>query len=119
MVLQRDKPLKVWGTADNDEKVSVKIGDQSAETVAKDGHWLVTLKPMKAGGPLTMTIAELNKIELTDVLVGEVWICSGQSNMQMELSGCTDAQKHIAAATHPRFAFARCRGTARPSRKTT
>ncbi len=85
MVLQRDQALPVWGWADADEKVSVQVSDQPAVTTTanKDGEWRVTLPKMAAGGPLTMKIAGKNTITLDDVLVGEVWLCSGQSNMEM------------------------------------
>lgn len=95
-VLQQGIEVPVWGTANNGEKVSVSINGQSATTTAKDGKWLVYLKPLKAGGPYTLTLQGDNKIELKNVLVGEVWICSGQSNMEMALSNTADAQEVIA-----------------------
>lgn len=84
-VLQQGKPLPVWGTADDGEKVTVTIAGQTATTVARDGKWIVRLNALPAGGPHTLTIVGKNRIELTDVLVGEVWICSGQSNMERQL----------------------------------
>lgn len=80
-VLQQKIAVPVWGTARDGEKVTVKFQGQEASTVAKDGRWLVKLKPLKAGGPSTLTITGDNTITLTNVLVGEVWLCSGQSNM--------------------------------------
>src|SRR5258708_5400833 len=87
-VLQRGMPVRVWGVADDGERVTVKIQDQEASTVTAGGKWSVTLKPMQAGGPFTMTIAGAGNpggaqdtpIEIKNVLVGEVWVCSGQSN---------------------------------------
>src|SRR5687768_9751849 len=103
MVLQRDKPVKVWGAADSDEKIKVTLGDQTTDTVAKDGRWQVKLKPTAAGGPHTLTIEGNNKIELKNVLVGEVWIASGQSNMQWSIKDSADPEKTTAEATHPQI----------------
>jgi sialate O-acetylesterase len=103
MVLQRDRPVKIWGTAAADEKVKVSIGDQNAEATTKDGKWQVELKPSPAGGPHTLTIEGANKIELKNVLVGDVWIASGQSNMEMDVRSSADADKTIAAAKYPRI----------------
>ena len=100
-VLQREIAVPVWGTADDGEKVTVKIQDQAASTEAKDGKWLVRLKPLKAGGPFTLTIAGKNTIELKDVLVGEVWVCSGQSNMAMTMNRTYEADKAIAGSKDP------------------
>src|SRR5689334_11402081 len=83
MVLQRDLKDRVWGTADPGEEVTVKIGDQSKTAKADgDGRWSVTLDPLPAGGPHTLTVRGKNTVTFDDVLVGEVWLCSGQSNMQ-------------------------------------
>ena len=105
MVLQRDRTLPIWGWADPEEKVSVQIGDQPAVTTAADkaGGWRVTLPEMRAGGPFTVKIAGKNTITLDDVLVGEVWLCSGQSNMEMAVASCINAQEEIAAANHPQI----------------
>src|SRR2546423_6520640 len=85
-VLQQGMPAPVWGMAKAGEKVTVKIAGQSqSTTAASNGTWMVKLKPLKAGGPFSMTIAGENTIEIKNVLVGEVWICSGQSNMQWDL----------------------------------
>lgn len=82
MVLQRELPVPVWGTAEAGEKVRVRFLDQDISTVAdKDGRWLVKLQPLKAGGPHEFTIEGKNRVTFKDVLVGEVWLCSGQSNM--------------------------------------
>lgn len=89
MVLQRDMPLNVWGWGEPGEEVTVNVGDQQASAkVDSEGKWKLSLKPIEAGGPYKLT-AESGKQRLTadDVLVGEVWICSGQSNMQMNYKG--------------------------------
>jgi len=102
-VLQRDVKAPVWGTAGDGEKVSVSICGRTASTVAEGGKWMVKLPPMKAGGPFTMTISGENTIEVNDVLVGEVWVCSGQSNMAMALKGCEGSAKTIANSADPRL----------------
>jgi len=103
MVLQRGKPLTVWGTADAGEKVSVEIAGRRVKALADArGEWSVTLPEMVAGGPHTLTVAGENRIELEDVFVGEVWIGSGQSNMQWSVAASKDAAKERAAANHPR-----------------
>ncbi len=103
MVLQRNAPLHFWGWADAGEKVTVTMGDAVAKTeTGSDGTWKVTLPAQKADGkPRTITISGKNTLELTDVLVGEVWIGSGQSNMEWALSSTQDSAKAIAAADHP------------------
>jgi sialate O-acetylesterase len=101
MVLQQGMSVPVWGTADDGEKVTVQFQGQEVSATAKDGKWMVKLNKLEAGGPYTMTIRGSNTIELKNVLVGEVWICSGQSNMEMGLGGCADAQKHIAESKNP------------------
>ena len=86
MVLQRDKPVAVWGWADDGERVTVKVGSSEASTEAKDGKWRIYLAKLKAGGPHTLTVKGKNELTRTNVLVGEVWICSGQSNMEWRMS---------------------------------
>ena len=81
-VLQQGIKVPVWGTAKDGEKVTVSFQGQEVSTTAKDGHCAPTLPPLKAGGPFEMTIAGENTIKLGNILVGEVWIASGQSNMQ-------------------------------------
>ena len=83
MVLQREKPLRIAGTANAGEKVTVSIAGQKGEAITtSDGKWSVILPPMKAGGPYTLSIsAESGKLDYTNILIGEVWLCSGQSNM--------------------------------------
>lgn len=98
-VLQQGVPIPVWGIADDGEKVTVRIADQEVSTVAKDGKWMVRLAPMKAGGPYTLTVSGNNTITMSNVLVGEVWICSGQSNMQFALASASNGQQAIATAT--------------------
>ncbi|HEV3449249.1 MAG TPA: sialate O-acetylesterase [Gemmataceae bacterium] len=97
MVLQRDMKVPIWGTAGNDEEVAVKFQGQVAEATATDGKWLVHLENLKPGGPFEMTIQGKNKIQFKHVYVGDVWICSGQSNMEWPLSfsaNAKDAMEH-------------------------
>jgi sialate O-acetylesterase len=87
MVLQREKPINIWGFASPDEKVEVNFAGQTKQTLTdKNGNWSVLLSPLKTSAqPQTMTISGANKIELTNILVGEVWLCSGQSNMEYQM----------------------------------
>lgn len=87
MVLQRNQPVPVWGTAAAGEKVTVNFKNQTKTTVANtEGKWMITLNPMQASAqPAMLTISGTNNIKLNDILVGEVWLCSGQSNMQYEM----------------------------------
>lgn len=103
IVLQRGKPVAVWGWADPGENVTVKFGDQSKSATAdKDGAWKVKLDALQASSePAELSIKGKNEIVLKDVLVGEVWICSGQSNMGMTVSGCINAQEEIAKSANP------------------
>lgn len=82
MVVQRDTPLKIWGWATPGEKVSLRFQKKRYQTTTgTDGKWFVQLSPLKAGGPYSMEISASNQITLHDILVGDVWLCSGQSNM--------------------------------------
>jgi sialate O-acetylesterase len=105
MVLQRDAGIKIWGWAQKGEKISVQFSGKKYKTIADtDGKWLVTLAPMKAGGPYTMNIDASNHIALKDILIGDVWFCSGQSNMvhQMELHSVRYADD-VAKANNPQI----------------
>ncbi|MDN5284599.1 MAG: 9-O-acetylesterase [Mucilaginibacter sp.] len=82
MILQRDTRVALWGWASPGEKISITVADQRVDTVAAPGgKWLVHLKPVKAGGPYRMDISSNNHITINDILFGDVWFCSGQSNM--------------------------------------
>src|SRR6187431_18556 len=102
MILQRDTKINIWGWAAKSEKINIKFNSKSYKTTTgNDGKWLIQLSPMKAGGPYTMDIAGSNKIVLKEILIGDVWICSGQSNMvhQMNIHDVTYA-KDIAEANN-------------------
>jgi sialate O-acetylesterase len=103
MVLQRDRKIVVWGWASANERVTVSFGNkQRKATASAKGTWSVELPPMKAGGPYTMKIAGKNEIVVKDILIGDVWLCSGQSNMvhQMDIHDVTYA-KDIENANYP------------------
>ena len=88
LVLQRDVPLKIWGWADVGEKVTIRLDGNYYETEADlNGDWLVTLPPHKAGGPFLL---EVNEIAIRDVLIGDVWLCSGQSNQETPIHRLTE-----------------------------
>jgi sialate O-acetylesterase len=103
MVLQHDRRVPIWGQADPGEAVTVRFGNQNRTAVAdKDGRWIVRLNAMRANASLAvMTIEGRNRIELKNILVGEVWLVAGQSNMQRLLSETADGEQAIAAANHP------------------
>lgn len=102
-VLQRDKPVPVWGKGDPGEVVHVRFGAQSLTTTAgPDGRWSVTLAPLRASAtPAELTVSGRNSLRVSDILVGEVWLCSGQSNMNFTVNGARDAATEIAAAHNP------------------
>ena len=93
-VLQRGINIPVWGTAANGEKITVSMNGQMVSTVAQNGKWEVSFQPMNAGGPFTMTIQGNNTITLNDIMVGEVWLASGQSNMERQLGPRRGQQPH-------------------------
>ena len=104
MVLQRDLAIPVWGWANPGEKVSVSLAGQTEQATADpQGKWSVELAPIADPGPYTLTVKGDNTIEIPDVLAGEVWLASGQSNMAMTVSRCKDIEQETAAANHPRI----------------
>ena len=104
MVLQRDQAIPVWGWSDAGEKVVVTLAGQRAETTADtDGKWSVKLDALPAGGPHEMVVAGGNRLTFHDVLLGEVWVCSGQSNMQFALHSAFHSTEEIAAAIQPKL----------------
>jgi len=102
-VLQQGKPVPVWGTANPGEKVTVEFAGQKKETTADaTGHWKVNLDTLPANSqPADMTITGKNTVKVTNILVGEVWICSGQSNMERMVLMAKDEPKEKAAANYP------------------
>ena len=106
MVLQRDKPLTIWGWADPGEKVTVSFAGQTAEAVAAaDRSWKVSLKPIPANTtPQVMTIKGKTKtLRLENILVGDVWVLGGQSNMEFPLPNVDDGQLEVVSANFPQI----------------
>ena len=105
MVLQREKPINIWGTASAGERISVTLGNaQKSTRTDKNGKWSVSLPPMQAGGPYTLNVKSLKQtLSFTDILIGEVWICSGQSNMEFRLRSANHATEEVAAANYPQI----------------
>lgn len=107
-VLQRDMPVPVWGWAEPGEEVHVVIAGQTHKAKADDkGTWQVTLEPLAVGEPLKLVVEGKNRLEVNDILVGEVWLCSGQSNMEWPVSASTNADLEVPAAKHPQIRLVR------------
>lgn len=105
MVLQRETSATFWGWANPNEKINVtgSWGETVSTITGKDSKWKVALKTPEAGGPFTVTVKGDNTIAFKDVLIGEVWLCSGQSNMGMTVSGVINGTEEIAAANYPQI----------------
>mgnify|MGYP001115387893 CR=1 FL=1 len=104
MVLQREMPIPVWGWDKPGTEVTVTLGDTSAKaTAGEDGRWMVKLPAQKAGGPHTVKVSGSSDVTFNDVLIGEVWLCSGQSNMEWTVARSANAQEEIANGNHPRI----------------
>ncbi len=102
MVFQRDKPLVIWGWATPGETVTVQLGDASQTAQANErGEWKAELPARQAGGPYSLTVSGSSTVKYDDVMIGEVWLCSGQSNMEFGLGNVNNAPAEIAAANHP------------------
>ena len=102
MVLQRNTPIPVWGWADANEKIEIRFNTQIKKTKAdKNGKWIIRLDYETAGGPYELSIKGKNKIVIKNVLVGEVWLCSGQSNMEFTVSEAINAEKEMNDANFP------------------
>jgi len=106
MVLQQDATNRIWGTARPAETVRVSFRGQSLETRADSGgRWQICLQPIPAGGPDELTISGKNTLVIRDVLVGEVWLASGQSNMRWEVRKSDNADKEIPQADWPKIRY--------------
>lgn len=102
-VLQRGQNVPVWGTANDGEKVTVEIAGQTATTTAQGGKWKVELNPLEAGGPFTMKISGDNEVTVNNLLVGEVWVASGQSNMEWTLNQSFQPEVEKPKASFPQI----------------
>src|SRR5579863_87209 len=106
MVLQRGKPDTIWGWSDPGDVVRVQIGDTSATgTAGLDGRWQVRIEPPAPGGPYSVKITGHQTVELHNVLVGDVWLCGGQSNMGLPLRFTENADAEIKVANYPDIRF--------------
>jgi sialate O-acetylesterase len=104
MVLQQKTKAPIWGTADPGEEVTISLGSQKATTKADaNGRWSVKVETPAAGGPVEVTVKGKNTITLKNVLVGEVWVCSGQSNMQWSVRASANPDKETAEAKFPKI----------------
>lgn len=104
MVLQRDKPVKLWGYGKTGEKVSITFAGKTAtSSVESNGKWHLVLPKMSAGGPYTMLIKGDNEITLSNILIGDIWVCSGQSNMEFNLHEAINAAQEIKNADYPKI----------------
>ena len=102
MVLQQEKPIVIWGWAQPLEAITVQLGAETRQAQANErGEWKVVLPAMNAGGPLTLSITGSSVVRFDDVMLGEVWLCSGQSNMEMGIGAAKDGKAEIAAANYP------------------
>jgi sialate O-acetylesterase len=100
LVLQRDKPIKLWGWADEGEQVKVTLGKQTLSTQAQAGRWQLTFKPLAAGGPYVLDVQGKNHLQVKDILMGDVWIAAGQSNMELPLKRVKYKYPDLISSTH-------------------
>ena len=112
MVLQRDMQAPIWGWASPGEDITITLSAEAEDVeplstitavADADGNWQIELPAMAAGGPYTLRITGSNTLELTNVFFGEVWVCSGQSNMEWPVSISNDSEAEIAAAMYPKI----------------
>jgi sialate O-acetylesterase len=104
MLIQQQMPVRIWGKAAAGEKVAIEMnGQRASATTDSNGTWEAFLPPMSAGGPYEMAIHGANELVVHDVLVGEVWVGSGQSNMELPMTRVNDADTEIAAANYPQI----------------
>lgn len=121
MVLQQQSNARIWGWASPGEKVTIKAAWEkefsAPVTAGADGKWHTSLKTPKASGPHTITVRGANAITLENVLIGEVWVCSGQSNMEFRLPHAANGKQEVAEADCPQIRFFNVSGayTAHPA----
>jgi hypothetical protein len=106
MVLQRGKANTIWGWSEPGDHIQVQIGEQAASAIAgADRRWQVTIQPPPAGGPFTIKITGHETVELHNVLVGDVWLCGGQSNMGLPLQFARNGAEDVKTANYPEIRF--------------
>ena len=104
MVLQQGGPVSVWGWAEPDEEIMVNVswhGMSWAVTAGENGKWAFKMNPPKAGGPYEITLRGKNEIKIKNIMVGEIWVCSGQSNMQWAVKQAVNGEQEVAEANYP------------------
>tara|TARA_R110002096_G_scaffold58856_5_gene147924 strand:+ start:5840 stop:7750 length:1911 start_codon:yes stop_codon:yes gene_type:complete len=100
MIIQRNQPIKVWGKVNEGAKVKIQFNNKQYETISTDSSWFMELPEMKAGGPYEMSIMSgANHIQIKNILIGDVWVCSGQSNMEWMVKEALDAENELTQAT--------------------
>lgn len=106
MVLQREMPVTVWGWAEPGEKIGVTIAGQEKSTEADaEGRWSVKLEPLNIGDPISLIVKGKNELKLDDILVGDVWLCSGQSNMEWKMHAFPDSRTEISSIENPNIRY--------------
>ena len=104
MVLQQERPIHIWGKADPEEKITITLADKTTSVLPDaSGNWSVFLPAMRAGGPFTVEVRGKKTIRLKDVMIGEVWVASGQSNMTFALSDSVGAAEELLKADYPQI----------------
>ncbi|GEM_PF-285761 len=117
MVLQQNRPIPVWGKANAGQTIEVAFGNQRLTAVAgQNGQWKVVFQPVPAGGPFSLTVSagDTSEVTLHNILVGEVWVCAGQSNMEFRLKQARNAQQMISAAGNDQLRLLNKTGIVRP-----
>jgi sialate O-acetylesterase len=106
MVLQREKPLRIFGQASEGAIITIQLNGQKVKIKATNGNWMATLKPMLAGGPYELKVSgDGSQLNFKDVMLGEVWLASGQSNMAFHMGGLRDIQKRLPTKANPNLRF--------------
>ena len=100
-VLQQGVDIPIWGTAREKEHISIQLDGETVSCVALNGKWMARLKPHKAGGPFVLTVKGENTVVVENICIGEVWFCSGQSNMAFNLGAAANAAEEVPTAHHP------------------
>ena len=106
MMIQRDQPVRVWGLAEPGESVKVSLAPSAGSGQAKadtNGYWQVELPALKSGENLTLTVSGKSTVTCRNVIVGDIWLCGGQSNMEVPLGACLDAADDIKSAEFARI----------------
>lgn len=117
MVLQRDAPIRIWGSCSPNSTITINFAGQKVRTRSTQAEWEAILKPIAAGGPYTLVIESTNKIEIKDILMGDVWICAGQSNMRFRVNQSFDGDMAAMQEHNPLLRFSDWEGSLNPINK--